>query len=73
MSSAEWMEPRVSRSVFTAVDGFDDDDVERLLALVRLRERLAHLETLRRITYGYSADARLNRLLDRTGRLDRLK
>ena len=65
MSSAEWIEPRVNRSVFTVIDGFDDDSAERVYWHSRSpEERLEHLETLRRIAYGYSADARLQRVLE---------
>ena len=65
MSNSEWIEARVDRTVFSVADGFDDDSADREYWLSRSpEERLEHLETLRRITYGYSADARLQRVLE---------
>jgi hypothetical protein len=48
MSNSEWIEPRVDRTVFSVIDGFDDDSAECEYWLSRTpAERLRHAELLR--------------------------
>lgn len=55
---------RVDRSVFSVSSAFDDCADDAYWLSCTPQERLEHVEQLRRINYGNSATARLQRVLE---------
>jgi hypothetical protein len=64
MSESQSDEPRVDRTAFSVVPLFDDSDERAYWHSRSPAERLEHVETLRRISYGDQATARLQRVLE---------
>ena len=56
--------PKLDKSSFSVSANFDDSEDKNYWWSRTPEERLNHLETLRRINYGYLATARLQRILE---------
>lgn len=63
MSTREIPELRLDRGAVTVKSEFDDSDEIAYWQAASLRERLQHIERLRRINYGVRATSRLQRVI----------
>lgn len=63
MSTKDIPELRLDRGAITVKAGFDDSDEIEYWQAASLKERLQHIERLRRINYGVRATSRLQRVI----------
>ena len=63
-----FLSPTIDKTAFSVASLFDDSDEKAYLLTRTPYERLQHMEMLRRINYGSSATARLQRFFEFTER-----
>ena len=63
MSTKDIPEVRLDRRTITVKSAFDDSEEIEHWQAASLRERLQHIERLRRINYGVRATSRLQRVI----------